>query len=134
MVKSIFRPNSSGGIVTSGLGRQIFFDYVIGSGGFRLGGQSRIERIKYRSPIIKVNAKAGIPIAATIIIRSPQPSVPVDVNPREEVTGEWCEVEVGLPCPGAVLPRIIVINQKGYVPDQVGTIQARDRGFATATS
>jgi len=132
VVKSIFRLNSSGGIVTSGLGRQTFFDYVLGSGGFRLGGQSRIERIKYRHPIIKVNAKAGIPITPTIIIRSPQPSVPVDVNPREEVTGEWYEVENGYP--GALLPRIVVINQKGYTPDPAGTVQARDRGFATATS
>ena len=134
--------SGSGGIVCSGTSQQSFFDYINATGGLKCGGQSRIEVRKYR--IGRTYSNSGRSISGTILfdllpqketLMIPAYVISVEnqlVSPRKEVTGVWCKVEDSC-SEGAILPAIIPVNQKGFVPDPKGAVSARDRGFATSS-
>jgi len=117
--KSIFNLSGRQGIVISGSGRQTFIDYVLGTGGIRIGGQSKIERRKHvyerlvSGMIRTILAEAPLPPKNTI--NRPSYTVPIFIqnNPRDNSNDVWGKL--GETYEG-VLPNIVPINQKGFVP------------------
>lgn len=128
---------ATGGVIVGGAVTEKIRFYKTGTGGVIVSGT--IENTEYRLP----NKKTGI---GRCIIGNPLFEVPnpenqlikpkyfmeqtsLKANPRQQVTGVWCQVEES--CDG-VLPKIIQKRQKGFLPNSTGTINARDRGIAKA--
>jgi len=133
--------SSSGGSKTGGLGRPTFVDYVEGTGGSRTAGHGKVEKIKFRLPFIRSGVGRSIIGSSTAIVETEESKLfkpkyfleqtSLKTNPREQLTGVWCEVEEA--CEEGVLPKVIQKRQKGFIPNPKGTVSPRDRGIATAT-
>ena len=114
----------TGGSKSSGSGRQTLFSKNRSYGGLRTFGHSQYSKTKSASTITVTGISECIQENSVI----PPVVLPdIKANPRQEITGVWCPVEAT--CQG-MLPKIIVVRQKGFVPPANGTLNPADRGIA----